>query len=290
VRHHLALAALAACLLICATTTADAKLSPYYSRADVDRLIDQLRRELLSKTPSNPPAPPAAPQGYSKAEVDDLLAKLRAEIQKDAVTKSDLAQATQPFVTSQQLDNAIDQATKMAESREKALVTSQQLDNAIDQATKMAESREKALDNKNPTVPFWISPLVALAALLISIISPFWNRRNTVQDTAGARAREYIHEGWREHVCDYTSAMALLKKGDRIEDPMQLNKIVKIGNFFDRLASEVVHESADAAIIAESALKRHAINFKVALESRLEPTIISNLTEWNNLRQWGERA
>jgi hypothetical protein len=266
VRHHLALAALAACLLICATTTADAKLSYYYSRADVDRLTDQLRRELLSKIPSNPPASPAAPQGYSKAEVDDLLAKLRAEIQRDAVTKSDLAQATQPFVTSQQLDNAIDQATKMA------------------------ELREKALDNKNPTVPFWISPLVALAALLISIISPFWNGRNTVQDTAGAREREYIDEGWREHVCDYTSAMVLLKKGDRIADPMQLNKIVKIGNFFDRLASEVIHESAEAAIITESALKRHAIKFKVALEPRLEPTIISNLTEWNNLRQWGERA
>ncbi len=276
-RHHLALAALAACLLISVTTTVDAKPSHYYSRADVDRLIDQLRRELLSKIPSNPPTPPAAPQGYSKGEVDDLLAKLRAATQKEAVTKSDLAKTTQPFVTSQQLDNAIDQATKMAELREKAL------DN------KMAELREKALDNKNPTVPFWISPLVAFAALLFTIIFALWSRRNTVPDTAGARAREYIDEGWREHVCDYTSAMALLKKGDRIADPMQINKIVKIGNFFDQLASDVIHERAGAPISPESALKRHAINFKAALEPRLEPTIVSNLAEWNNLRRWGEK-
>jgi hypothetical protein len=154
-------------LLICATTTVDAKPSHYYSRAEVDGLIDQLRSELLSKIPPKlePAAPPPAPpQGYSRAEVDDLLTKFRSDIEKNAVTKQDIAEATRPFVTSQQLDNAIDEATKTA------------------------ELREKAIDNKNPTVPFWISPLVAFAALLISIIFPFWNRRNTVQDTANPRA------------------------------------------------------------------------------------------------------
>ena len=75
-------------------------------------MIDQLRSELLSKIPSKPAqqgAPPtAAPQGYSKAEVDDLLGKLRADIEQIAATKHDIAQAHQPFVTTQQLDGAID--------------------------------------------------------------------------------------------------------------------------------------------------------------------------------------
>ena len=123
-RRHLALAPLAACLFICATTAVGAKPSHYYSRAEVDSLIDQLRSELLSKIPPKPEpsaAPPAPPQGYSKAEVDDLLNKLRSDIEKNAVTKQDIAKATEPFVTSEQLDKAIDEATKTAELREKAI-------------------------------------------------------------------------------------------------------------------------------------------------------------------------
>jgi hypothetical protein len=155
VRHHLALAALAACLLICATTTVDAKPSHYYSRAEVDGLIDRLRSELLSKIPPKlePAAPPPAPpQGYSRAEVDDLLTKLGSDIEKNAVTKQDIAKATQPFVTSQQLDNAIDEVTKTA------------------------ELREKAIDNKIPNFPPWISPLLSLAALICAIVISRWNR------------------------------------------------------------------------------------------------------------------
>jgi hypothetical protein len=155
VRRHLAFATLAACSLICATTAVGAKPSHYYSRAEVDRLIDQLRSELLSKIPPRlepPAAPPAPPQGYSKAEVDDVLTKLRSDIEKNAVTKQDIAKATQSFVTSQQLDNAIDEATKTA------------------------ELREKAIDNKIPNFPAWISPLLSLAALICAIVISLWNR------------------------------------------------------------------------------------------------------------------
>ena len=166
-RRHLALAPLAACLFICATTAVGAKPSHYYSRAEVDSLIDQLRSELLSKIPPKPEpsaVPPAPPQGYSKAEVDDLLSKLRSDIEKNAVTKQDIAKATEPFVTSEQLDKAIDEATKTA------------------------QLREKAIDNKIPTFPAWISPLLSLAALICAIAIPLWNRRNSVRDTADARA------------------------------------------------------------------------------------------------------
>ena len=167
VRRHLALAPLAACLFICATTAVGAKPSHYYSRAEVDSLIDQLRSELLSKIPPKPEpsaAPPAPPQGYSKAEVDDLLSKLRSDIERNAVTKQDIARATEPFVTSKQLDKAIDEATKTA------------------------RLREKAIDNKIPTFPAWISPLLSLAALICAIVIPLWNRRNSVRDTADTRA------------------------------------------------------------------------------------------------------
>ncbi len=140
-KRHLVLATLAACLLECTTTAVGAKPSHYYSRAEVDRLIDQLRSELLSKVPPKlePAAPPPAPpQGYSRAEVDDLLTKLRSDIEKDAAKKQDVAEVTQPFVTSQQLDNAIDEATKTA------------------------ELRENAIDNKKSQLPALdISPLVA---------------------------------------------------------------------------------------------------------------------------------
>jgi hypothetical protein len=155
VKRHLVLATLAACLLECTTTAVGAKPSHYYSRAEVDRLIDQLRSELLPKIPPKlePAAPPPAPpQGYSRAEVDDLLTKLRSGIEKDAVTKQDVAEVTKPFVTSQQLDNAIDEATKTA------------------------ELRENAIDNKIPNFPPWISPLLSLAALICAIVISRWNR------------------------------------------------------------------------------------------------------------------
>jgi hypothetical protein len=56
------------------------------------------------------------------------------------------------------------------------LVTSQQLDNAIDEATKTAELREQAIDNKVPNFPPWISPLLSLAALICAIVISRWNR------------------------------------------------------------------------------------------------------------------
>ena len=273
-RRHLSFAALAACLFICATTAFGAKPSHNYSKAEVDHLIDQLRSELLSKIPPKPAqqgAPPtAAPQGYSKAEVDDLLGKLRADIEQIAATKHDIAQATQPFVTTQQLDDTIDHAAKAA------------------------VLREQAKENKPPAVPAWISPSLAGAALFFSIAIPLRSRRNpvrhttaradTVRKAAKERAREYIND-WRAHAGDYTSAIALLRQGNQIAEPEALNQIAEIGTFFDRLAAEVSRGSTDASIIEDACLKGRAIKFRTALEPRLEPTIISNFAEWDDLRR-----
>lgn len=274
--RHLSFAAWAACLFICATTAFGAKPSHNYSKAEVDHLIDQLRSELLSKIPPKPAqqaAPPTAPpQGYSKAEVDDLLGKLRADIEQIAATKHDIAQATQLFVTTQQLDDAIDHAAKAA------------------------VLREQAIENKPPAVPAWISPSLAGAALFFSIAIPLWSRRNPVRRTTAARAdgvrkaaeeraREYIND-WRGHAGDYTSAIALLRRGNQIAEPEALNQIAEIGTFFDRLAAEVSRGSTDAGIIEDACLKGRAIKFRTALEPRLEPTIISNSAEWDDLRRW----
>ncbi len=72
--------------------------------------------------------------------------------EKNTVTKQDVAEIAQPFVTSEQLDNAIDEGTKTA------------------------ELREKAIDNKIPNFPPWISPLLSLAALICAIVISRWNR------------------------------------------------------------------------------------------------------------------
>jgi hypothetical protein len=280
VKRHLAFAALAV-LFLSTTTAFGAKHPRSYSRAEVDRMIDQLRTELLAKIPPKLPAEPTPPQpitlptlplGYSKEEVDVLLAKLRANIEQNAVTKNDITQATRQFVTTPQLDDGIDHATKEAILREKDIE-----------------------DKLTPPYPSWIPLAISIASLICSIGIPIWsrntvqdnttNRANALRDTAEDRARERVNE-WPDHADDYASVMDLLQNIAPITEPEHLNLVARIGNFFNRLAADVSRGTTDANIITVSGLKRHAMSFVTALEPRPEQTIIDNLAQWDNLRQW----
>jgi cell division septum initiation protein DivIVA len=231
-------------------------------------------------------SPKHAPPGdavYSKAEVDALLTDLLAEILKAGVSKSELAQAiaaaTQPLATKAGMDASIQKATEASERRESVM------------------SKTISPASSSPLLPVWTSPAIALVALLLSAALPLWNRKSlaqtinqarihTIKDAAAARAKDCVSDWQQQIVEDYTSALAALRGPKSITDPTQLGIIVKAGNFFDRLAYGVRDHTIDAPTIREAGLNGYALDFKEALTSRTEPTLVFNRSAWSSLQRW----
>ena len=121
-----------------------------YSKVEIDKKIDQIRRDLIAKIPTPEQIEALLGPVYSKTDVDQKLNQLNAAIPQQTVSRQDLDKALQQTVSQQDLDKALQQT-----------VSRQDLNEAIARATDNAKAREKAIDDKLPWMPPWVAPLVS---------------------------------------------------------------------------------------------------------------------------------
>jgi hypothetical protein len=171
-----------------------------YSKVEIDKKIDQIRRDLIAKIPTPEQIEALLGPVYSKTDVDQKLNQLNAAIPQQTVSRQDLDKALQQTVSRQDFDKALQQT-----------VSRQDLNEAIARATDNAKAREKAIDDKPPWMPPWVTPLVSFFGVMISgglayfIASKAREQAKTLAtaaradaeaDAANIRTNAYIRE-WR---------------------------------------------------------------------------------------------
>jgi hypothetical protein len=247
-----------------------------YSKVEIDKKIDQIRRDLIAKIPTPEQIEALLGPVYSKTDVDQKLNQLNAAIPQQTVSRQDLDKALQQTVSRQDLNEAIARAT----------------DNA--------KAREKAIDDKPPWMPPWVTPLVSFFGVMISgglayfIASKAREQAKTLAtaaradaeaDAANIRTNAYIRE-WRSgqgrmHALvlhDLTCAQA-------ITDPDALNRIADVGNWLDDLADDTLEGRLDQPKM-DSGFKLTAEEFRNALAGRMENDLAMHRKAWTRLAAW----
>ena len=260
-----------------------------YSKVEIDKKIDQIRRDLIAKIPTPEQIEALLGPVYSKTDVDQKLNQLNAAIPQQTVSRQDLDKALQQTVSRQDLDKALQQT-----------VSRQDLNGAIAGATDSAKAREKAIDDKLPWMPAWVAPLVSLLGVMISgglayyIASKAREQAKTLATAARAdaeadainiRTNAYIRE-WRSgqgrmHALvlhDLTCAQA-------ITDPDALNRIADVGNWLDDLADDTLEGRLDQAKM-DSGFKLVAEEFRNGLAGRMEDDLVMRRKAWTRLAAW----
>jgi hypothetical protein len=260
-----------------------------YSKVEIDKKIDQIRRDLIAKIPTPEQIEALLGPVYSKTDVDQKLNQLNAAIPQQTVSRQDLDKALQQTVSRQDFDKALQQT-----------VSRQDLNEAIARATDNAKAREKAIDDKPPWMPPWVTPLVSFFGVMISgglayfIASKAREQAKTLAtaaradaeaDAANIRTNAYIRE-WRSgqgrmHALvlhDLTCAQA-------ITDPDALNRIADVGNWLDDLADDTLEGRLDQQKM-DSGFKLMAEEFRNALAGRMENDLAMHRKAWTRLAAW----
>jgi cell division septum initiation protein DivIVA len=260
-----------------------------YSKVEIDKKIDQIRRDLIAKIPTPEQIEALLGPVYSKTDVDQKLNQLSATIPQPTVSRQDLDKALQQTVSRQDFDKALEQT-----------VSRQDLNEAIAGATDSAKAREKAIDDKLPWMPAWVAPLVSFLGVTISGGLAYYiasNAREQAKTLAAAaradaeadatniRTNAYIRE-WRSgqgrmHALvlhDLTCAQA-------ITDPDALNRIADVGNWLDDLADDTLEGRLDQAKI-NPGFRLMAEEFRNALAGRMEDDLVMRRNAWTRLTAW----
>ena len=171
-----------------------------YSKVEIDKKIDEIRRDLIAKIPTPEQIEALLGPVYSKMDVDQKLNQLNAAIPQQTVSRQDLDKALQQTVSRVDLDKALQQT-----------VSSQDLNEAIAGATDSAKAREEAIEDRLPRTPPWVAPLVSLLGVMVSGGLAYYiaskareqaqtiaaaARAKTEADAVNIRTSAYIRE-WR---------------------------------------------------------------------------------------------
>ena len=212
-----------------------------YSKVEIDKKIDEIRRDLIAKIPTPEQIEALLGPVYSKTDVDQKLNQLNAAIPQQTVSRQDLDKALQQTVSRVDLDKALQQT-----------VSSQDLNEAIAGATDSAKAREEAIEDRLPRTPPWVAPWFRFLGVMVSGGLAYYiarkareqaqtiaaaARAKTEADAVNIRTSAYIRE-WRSgqgrmHALvlhDLTCAQA-------ITDPDALNRIADVGNWLDDLVA-----------------------------------------------------
>jgi hypothetical protein len=104
------MAALFAIGCVCAPVVQAQTRSPRsYSKVEIDKKIDQIRRDLIAKIPTPEQIEALLGPVYSKTDVDQKLNQLSATIPRQTVSQQDLDKALQQTVSRQDFDKALQQ-------------------------------------------------------------------------------------------------------------------------------------------------------------------------------------
>jgi hypothetical protein len=174
-------------LRLCAGSAGSNKVTPQLLQVEVDKKIDQIRRDLIARIPTPEQIEALLGPVYSKTDVDQKLNQLSAAIPQQTVSLQDLDKALQQTVSRQDFDKAMQQT-----------VSRQDLNEAIAGATDSAKAREKAIDDKLPWMPAWVPPLVSFLGVMISgglayyIASKAREPSGMAKEAVDARIRELM--------------------------------------------------------------------------------------------------
>jgi hypothetical protein len=260
-----------------------------YSKVEIDKKIDEIRRDLIAQIPTPEQIEALLGPVYSKTDVDQKLNHLSAAIPQQTVSREDLDKALQQTVSRQDFDKALQQT-----------VSRQDLNEAIARATDSARAREKAIDDKLPWMPPWVALLVSFLGVMISgglaycIASKPREQAKTLATVAradaeadatnirtNAYAREWRSGQGRMHALvlhDLTCAQA-------ITDPDALNRIADVGNWLDDLADDTLEGRLDQAKM-DSGFKLVAEEFRNGLAGRMEDDLVMHRNAWTRLAAW----
>jgi hypothetical protein len=260
-----------------------------YSKVEIDKKIDEIRRDLIAKIPTPEQIEALLGPVYSKTDVDQKLNQLGATIPQQTVSRQDLDKALQQTVSKQDFDEALQRTASR-----------QDLNDAIARTTDSAKAREEAIEDRLPRTPPWVAPLVSLLGVMISgglayyIASKAREQAKTIAAAARAKAEAdavnirtsaYIRE-WRSgqgrmHALvlhDLTCAQA-------ITDPDARNRIADVGNWLDDLADDTLEGRLDQAKM-NSGFKSVAEEFRNALAGRMEDELVMHRKAWIRLAAW----
>ena len=118
-----------------------------YSKVEIDKKIDQIRRDLMAKIPTPQQIETLLGPVYSKTDVDQKLNQLSATIPQQAVSRQDLDKALQQTVSKQAFDDALQRTASW-----------QDLNEAIARTTDSAKAREEAVEDRLSRTPPWVAP------------------------------------------------------------------------------------------------------------------------------------
>ena len=213
-----------------------------YSRAEIDKKIDQLRKEILATVPSEQELEDRLATLYSKSDIDTQLDKIRKSLQQ-TISQAELT-------------------TMLTTANNDAKVREQSLKNKI-----------QILDSRIPKISPWAAIIAAacgtIVSLAVGIASGLIAHKARTQArtlAANATASEYEKE-WSESIgkkC--ANVISALKGKGPITD--KFNDVADVFNWFDRLAGDVTNARVTEKIIQRAQFKKHAADFWNALQTR----------------------
>jgi hypothetical protein len=260
-----------------------------YSKVEIDKKIDQSRRDLIAKIPTPEQIEALLGPIYSKTDVDQKLNQLSVAIPQQTLSQQDLDKALQQTVSKQDFDKALQQT-----------VSRKDLNDAIARATDNATARENAIEDRLLWMPPWVAPLVSFLGVMISGGLAYYiaskareqaealatvARAKAEADAANIRTNAYVRE-WRSgqgrmHALvlhDLTCAQAITESDT-------LNRIADVGNWLDDLADDTLEGRLDQTKM-NSGFQLTAEEFRNALAGRMEDDLVMRRKAWTRLAAW----
>jgi hypothetical protein len=260
-----------------------------YSKVEIDKKIDQIRRDLIAKIPTPGQIEALLGPIYSKTDVDQKLNQLSVAIPQQTLSQQDLDKALQQTVSKQDFDKALQQT-----------VSRKDLNDAIARATDNATARENAIEDRLLWMPPWVAPLVSFLGVMISGGLAYYiaskareqaealatvARAKAEADAANIRTNAYVRE-WRSgqgrmHALvlhDLTCAQAITESDT-------LNRIADVGNWLDDLADDTLEGRLDQTKM-NSGFQLTAEEFRNALAGRMEDDLVMRRKAWTRLAAW----
>jgi hypothetical protein len=214
-----------------------------YSKAEIDKKIDQLRKEILSMVPS-------------KQELEGRLATLSSKSDIDAALQKFQRSFSQQTVSQTELTTRLTKLDDDAKDRE--------------------QKAYQRLDSRIPQISPWVGSLIASLAAVISSISAvisYSAKTQTRALAAQATASEFVQawrgsDGWG---IKHANALNSLAGAAGPIDEDGLNNIVDVFNWFEDLVEAVAAGRATEQPIKRAGFEIHAEKFLNALTESGSP-------------------
>jgi hypothetical protein len=243
------------------------------------------------------------PAAYSKEEVDAKL--------KDMESKADTDARFRDVHKKSEIDGQFEDLRKsISQNASKSDVDARIVDlrTAFNSLLSVAEQRnaerkadlERQIDavaSKIPTFPPWIAAAISAFAAVVSIVSIIVAYSNVSRAAAEARraAREARADGvieqWQGLSTKVGQARGLFRNPNQLLNPdgtPNLNNyalIAEIGNWYERMANQWRHSTADRDVLRKNGLRRQAQEFWNGVQGALTtlPDLATQITDWTDL-------